>query len=377
MNDRPTRSRRDVLRYATACAACALTGDGGSRSTRVAARGPAAGAASEPRPRDAFGGVLNALQRFPLVALGEDHQLQEWHDFVTALLFRPELPDLITDVVVEFGNALHQDVADRFVVEDRPVADAELRRIWRQTIGGGVLWDAPVYAQFFRSVRAVNWMRLPSRRLRVVLGDPPFDHAKARGAADRPGVLATANGRDRHFAAVVKKEVLDKGRRALLLAGTGHVLRGGRVAGHANAVTLLEGEYPGRVFVIVPLRVARPAGHGDGDSDRWRAVARWPRPALAALPGTWLGDTEGYGRNAPTAPGARLGAQADAVLFTGPDEVLTRSCPEPSIYETGDYPRELERLDRIMGPGGHGDAAPNVEPGRPDPRKQCAGRAGS
>jgi hypothetical protein len=79
----------------------------------------------------------------------------------------------LTDIVVEFGNALHQDIADRFILEGKPVADADLQKIWRHTIGGNVLWDAPVYAQFFRSVRAVNALRPPKQRLRVLLGDPP------------------------------------------------------------------------------------------------------------------------------------------------------------------------------------------------------------
>jgi hypothetical protein len=366
MSGRKLPSRRDALRHGTAGVVCTLAAAAAPRLACATAGGPAAEDTAEMRPQDAFRSVLDAMKRFPLVAIGEDHQLQEWHDFITALLFRPELSDAITDVVVEFGNALYQDVADRFVVEDQPVADGELQRMWRFTIGGGVLWDAPVYAQFFRSVRAVNWMRSRTRRLRVLLGDPPFDHRKVRGTADRDYVLSTASQRDEHYGAVVRKEVLEKGRRALLLAGTGHVLRGGRVRGHSNAVSLLEQSHPGRTFVIVPVRASLRADGEGGKPNRRSAIARWPRPSIAALAGTWLGDTDYRATGAPGTAGARPDAKADAVLFLGPDEVLTRSCAEPSIFQVGDYRAELERLSKITGLRDPGDPTPAGQPG---PRK--------
>src|SRR5262245_36978956 len=81
------------------------------------------------QPLDPFRTVLDAFDRVPLVALGEHHQLQEFHDFLTALAFHPELPAKVNDVVVEFGNALYRDAADRFVVGGEPVANAELAPI--------------------------------------------------------------------------------------------------------------------------------------------------------------------------------------------------------------------------------------------------------
>ena len=119
------------------------------------------------KPLDAVQTMFTVLGQFPLVALAERHTLQEWHDFVTALLFHPDLPGKITDIVVEFGNSRYQDLADRFVLECRPVANVELRQIWRQI--GDPSWNAPVYEQFFHTVRAINWMQPPTRRIRVLL----------------------------------------------------------------------------------------------------------------------------------------------------------------------------------------------------------------
>ena len=113
-------------------------------------------AGSELERLDPYDVVLDALDTHQLVALGEFHLCQEYHDFLQALLLHPELPAKLDDIVVEFGNALYQDVADRFLLELEPVSDIELSQIWRNTIGGRTYWDAPVYEQFFRTVRAVN-----------------------------------------------------------------------------------------------------------------------------------------------------------------------------------------------------------------------------
>lgn len=181
---------------------------------------------ADPRAVNARDCIIDAFKQFPIVAIGERHCIQEVHDFFTALLFDRELPDLLTDIVVEFGNAQHQDYADRFILENLPLSKAELQQLWRYTIGGGVLWDAPVYEQFFLTVHAINWMRPPHKRLRVLLGDPPCDPARIQEKSAKTYVQNLEKERDKHYAEIVEREVLNKGRRALLIAGSGHLLRG-------------------------------------------------------------------------------------------------------------------------------------------------------
>ena len=196
--------------------------------------------------------MLDATERYPLVALGEHHRLQEFHDLLAALLLDPGLPDKVDDVVVEFGNALYQEVADRFLLELEPVANAELSQIWRNTIGGRVSWDAPVYEHFFRTVRAVNWRLMPERRVRVLLGDPAVDFGQIQGAADRDKV-PTEKSRDPFYAGVVEREVMAKGRRALLIAGFPHLRRGLHPTddpSQPNLATLLTQQHPGSLFVV-------------------------------------------------------------------------------------------------------------------------------
>ena len=123
--------------------------------------------------------VLAAFGTSRLVGLAEAHQLQEHHDLLQTLISHPRLPGVVDDVVVEFGNALYQDTIDAFVLDGQPVADADLRLVWRNTTESPLMtWDAPVYQQFFRRLRAVNWTLPPGKRIRVLLGDPPVDWSK-------------------------------------------------------------------------------------------------------------------------------------------------------------------------------------------------------
>jgi hypothetical protein len=169
----PGLSRRGFLTASAATAA-------GLGAAGLAAPGAAAAASVTPGSPDLFSSslseaVLAAFRTSRLVGLGEAHGLQEHHDLLQTLISDPRLPGVIDDIVVEFGNTLYQDTIDRFVLDGQPVADADLRLVWRNTLSPLETWDELVYEQFFRRVRAGNWTLPPGQRIRVLLGDPPID----------------------------------------------------------------------------------------------------------------------------------------------------------------------------------------------------------
>jgi hypothetical protein len=333
-------SRRGLLQ-ATAALAVAPAG--------LSAAAPATPPAEVPlQPLAALRTILDAFDRYPLVALGEHHQLQEFHDVVTALVFHPEFPARVNDIVVEFGNALYQEVADRFVVGGELVANAELEPVWRNTIGGGVYWDAPVYGQFFRNVRAVNWMLPPEQRVRVLLGDPPVDFDALESGAGQDAV-PTEDERDPFYAGVVEREVLAKGRKALLIAGGAHLRRGLHPTDNpsqSNAASLLAQQHPGALFAaeVLPLN---PGWAPDDVRQRVQTeCATWPRPSLAHLAGTWLGAQPMPYRALD--PASNYEDQVDAVLWLGLDAELTASRADPAIYQCGDYAAELRQRGEVL-----------------------------
>jgi hypothetical protein len=304
-------------------------------------------AGAELEPLDAFQALTEATERYPLVAIGEYHMMQEWHDFMGGLLRRPDFAANLDDIVVEFGNARYQAVADRFLLALQPVARSKLARIWRSTIGGGVYWDAPVYEQFFRTVRSVNWGLPRQSRIRVLLGDPPVDFSRIRTTADRHRLPAKGS-RETFFASVVERKVLDEDRRALLIIGDDHLFRGEAANDdprQANVGTLLTLRHPGQLFVVASLPFNVPGGEV---VHRWveQSLRSWPRPSLALLRGTWLGEQHVTYR--ALEPGLVYSDWADAVLWFGPESTLTSSQADPAIYASGAYAAELARRSRVL-----------------------------
>ena len=342
-------SRRHFILYSTATVATAatITQTMLSKPALAQVKGPLENTTS-PKPLKAVQSILALLDQYPLVALSEAHQLQEEHDFIDTLLHDPRLPYAINAIVVEFGNALYQNIADDFV-SGKPVANKDLRQIWRNTVitGGNPVWDAPVYEQFFRNVRAINHSLPPEKHIRVLLGDPPIDWTTVQ-SIDNYAQFATQ--RDAHYASVVEQEILQKGLRALLIAGNGHFLRGLRTEGDPrqpsstwpfNAGTLLNQKYPGKLFIINILMLAPT------EQDRVsQLVAHWDAPDIAHIANTWLGDepVPASDRNAATTQSA----MSDAIIYFGGTDALTASRADPSLYQGGDYAAELLRRGNLL-----------------------------
>lgn len=307
----------------------------------------------DPVPEEPIEGIVRAFERAPLVALGEAHGVREQADLIGQLLGAPSFSDHVDTVVVEFGNALYQPEIDRYTA-GQDVDRDDLQHVWREVIGGihSRVIESPIYERFFTTVREYNRGRSPGRRLRVLLGDPPFD----RGAKSRDERLwSLIEQRDEHFAEVVQREVLARGRRALLIAGSGHFSRLSDLPPpRRNVVQIIEEHHPGSTVVIVPhflfpdVREARSR-----DSALLEArLSGWPVPSLAFLDGTWLGDVDAtllFGETAhrfepdgrvtvvdtpflspdgQTVAGVTLADIADAYLYLGPTDTLSLVGPQ-------------------------------------------------
>ena len=296
----------------------------------------------EPVVRPGVAAVAEAFADYHLVALGEAHRNQQIHDFIVMLVRDRRLLPSGGDIVVEFGNARYQAVMDRYIAGD-PVATVDVEQVWRDAMNI-LVWDAPVYARFFATVRSVNQTRPAPTRLRVLLADPPIDWSTIH---DQASWERFVDIRDTHAADVIEREVLAKGHRALLIFGGGHVEREKAFDAFgppkhprlANLAELLEAHHPGATLLVWP----HMAGWMTSELDP--RLARWPRPALARLKGTWLGAAH----VGPPLGTPRLEDLADAFLYLGPTTSLTNSKPSPEIYRDTAYLRELLRRNAIQG----------------------------
>ena len=305
------------------------------------------GAARPASPSRAFAdAVLEGLRNHRLVAIGAADELQEHYDALTALLFDPRVRGMVDAIVVEWGNPFYQDTIDRFVA-GHPVADAELRAVWRNTTQSPVAtWDGSVYEQFYRMVRAINWRLSPHRRIRVLLGDSPIDWSRITTASQ----LRSVPDRDAFVTSLVRRQVLDKGKRALLCYGMTGLFHD---AGLTGAIERHTGK---RIYVIADL-VAAAGSRGGAVAAR---LARYRRDSVIPTAGSWLGraDASLFVNQVSRSPsgqhrnpfcGAPLAKLIDAGLYLGRPQDLTRSLPDPDIYFDPTYWQELQRRNALLG----------------------------
>jgi hypothetical protein len=304
-------SRRGLLAGAAATAGVAAVGTGS-----------AAGGTTGQGLADA---VVAAFRRHRIVAVGEVHGQQEHHDALLTLLLDPRLPGVVDDIVVEFGNALYQPTIDRFVAGPA-VEDRDLRLVWRNTTQSPVAtWDAPMYEQFYRAVRAANWPLPEAAKLRVLLGDPPLDWSRVRNQDD-----VASLDRDGHLASVVRTQVLDRGRRALICYGSNHLKHTPPGAQGGGGLAQVERETGERAYVILS------GGHP--------RLASSPRRRVLPAAGTWLASADtGEFTYFPGDCGIPFGAVADALLYLGPVAAQTQSLWNPATYLDPTYWAELQR----------------------------------
>jgi hypothetical protein len=352
--DNVNLTRKDFLKLATIAFGVSAVG--------IAAGGSAAsgsdGGHDELRPVNGIRAVLNAMDRYPLLGIGDNHMCEQSHVFLRSLVQYRAVQDKINDIVVEFGNALYQDTADRFFLDLGTVDYADIATMWRNTIGGRVYWDAPVYEQFYRTVRSINEKLPRERRIRVVLGDVDIDWSQIRSVADA-GKLPPGDRRETFYAEVVEREVLAKERRALLVVGGNHLRRGIHTGpsdmsppldpNQPSAGTLLANRHPRSLFVILPYTAVSAAIHSlpPGIPERLaQTLASWTAPSIATLAKTWLGPQTMSDRALD--PNSTFQDQADAILWLGPDEALTCARADPALYRSGDYAAELQRRSEVL-----------------------------
>jgi Haem-binding uptake, Tiki superfamily, ChaN len=302
-------------------------------------------------PRDARRELLKAWEQHRIVAVSEAaHRSVEDKDFLLTVIRDAEFSQRVNDIVVEFGNARLQPVLDRYMA-GAAVSRAELRQVWGDTTVVNGMWDAPVYEQFFAAVRDHNQTLPANRRLRVIACDPPIDWQRVKTIEDAAPFLS----RDPFCASVLEREVIAKGRRALLIMGDMHVSRrhptGRRVE---NVVNLIEAKHPGAVFVALTY-----AGQYKDSAAIEEQLGGGPIPSVSLLRtspiGKWLAAPPKPLTRTRVGPAAAPVSEtivvtdpppfedvADALIYLGPKSTFTRSVPSEDRFS----PEEMRELDR-------------------------------
>jgi hypothetical protein len=101
----------------------------------------------DPSPRPALQYLVDAFDRYPIVALSEVHGSPETMNFITALIRHPGFAGKVSDIVVEFGSGRYQTVMDRYIAGG-DVREDELKAAWENTTQVSGVWSSPIYRGF-------------------------------------------------------------------------------------------------------------------------------------------------------------------------------------------------------------------------------------
>jgi|SRR5688572_25700693 hypothetical protein len=329
----------------------------------------------DPTPVEPVAALVEAFRTHNLVALQEPHGNEQVQALLLALIRDPRLPMVAKDIVLESASARYQDVLDRYV-RGETVPDAVVRRAWEDhTVPNSLGQHA---SELIQAVRRVNATLPAGQRLRVLAGDPPIDWDHVMNPEDHRRWIEL---RDTYPADLVRRQVLDRGRRALVVYGQGHLQRAMIEANYATTswetqtvMSLVTSDPNVRVFNVFAL-----LRDGNGLPEQ---ATRWPVPSLATVRGTNLGarDFATYqqplgGQRVAVRDGTfvpvpkdrwrvvPLEQQFDALLYLGPPSAFTFVSVPRALCQDGTAlaqrlgrmarssvpPVEAERLKRACG----------------------------
>lgn len=295
--------------------------------------------------------ILTAFQTHSLVGMhndegGDNHDLAQQQDFYAALVRDPRFARNVGNVVVEFGDAIHQNLIDRYVNgEDVPYT--ELRKVWTDTVG----WTPPPfnlgYVNLFAQIRATNLSLPASQRIRVWLGEPPVDWSKVKKPEDVvPSGENIMSLRDNYVAGLIEREIFSRGRKALVIYGNFHfstdpaVLN--QIPGYSSMGAQIERKHPGAIFNV---ETYTGLANRTCNAEFERNKAKLATPVLVTEAGGNISSDPSFRRRCVLIEAAKI----DALLYLGPASSLTSSPLMPDAYLDGAYMKELQRRWKIMG----------------------------
>jgi len=185
------------------------------------------------------GALISVYDQFDVVALGEHHDRRIDSDLRIALVRHPDFAKKVRTIVVEWGSTSEQTTLDRYIRGEN-VSKAQFEQVWKKLSPGNIgdlVSENSIYTDFFAAVREVN-SRLPAAaRIRVFGGDPG------------PG-----GSRDSAAVSILNAQALQKRGKGLVIYGAGHFWRAApRDFGFVGLVRMLDMNYPGRTFAVIPV----------------------------------------------------------------------------------------------------------------------------
>jgi hypothetical protein len=275
--------------------------------------------------------VASAFDTHQFVFIGSTHGGKKSHDFLLCVLSRPSFQRRATDILVEWGNPVHQALVDRYLIKLDPLPISSLKPVWFDTDAPKLWGRLPLIPEFYEAVRSINSQLDPPRRIRVIGGCEPIDWSTVKTAAD----VAMYPFKNNWAAHVITEHFApDPARRLLVVYGEAHIYHDG-----GNMMNRLYASIDrGALFVVTTIdapredvahlaRLGDPARPFYASSRRFPSAGPYPRALF-------------YVRDKP------LAQHADAVVYLGPE-------PDPDLSNQMELTQaeksEVDRRDSIKG----------------------------
>lgn len=305
--------------------------------------------------------LIDKFRNADIVLLGEDHAVKQSVAFVMNAI--PSLYAAgVTNLVMEFGADEDQALLDRLVTA--PAYDAETAR--QLMFNYNVMWSWRDYRDLYRAVWAFN-RTLPK-------GKPPFRIVNMSYVFDWSGFSGTRTPEtlrqvfprgmvDQFRAERIAREVLDKGRKALVLTGTLHAFTrfaagqtqsdgDGFCQRTANALgNRLHAAYGTRIANVMlhqslpalPGRRAPFEQPGDGAVERIMRL-NGDRPVGFDLRGAAMGSIRDYSHYGICERDFTLADLFDGYIFLAPFKELRAATPDAGFVDEANLARAIEQF---------------------------------
>jgi len=271
--------------------------------------------------------VASQFDTHQFVFMGSTHGWKKQHDFQLCLLSRPAFQQRVTDVMVEWGNPVYQDLVDRYLLELEPIPIDSLAPVWINTDAPDLWGRLTLMPAFYEAVRAINERLQPARRIRVIGGNEPIDWSKVQTQED----VARYPFKSNWAAHVIMEHYApDQSRKLFVIYGEGHVNRRGALTAEARQKVSLD-----QWFM---LGIIRERG-ADGD-----LITRLGDPAQPFYAGTAkLLTAPPYPRDLGIARQAPLESVMNAVVYLGPEPDRSMSnAAELTPAQRGEVARHIQ-----------------------------------
>lgn len=305
--------------------------------------------------------LIDKFRNADIVLLGEDHAVKQSVAFVMNAI--PSLYAAgVTNLVMEFGADEDQALLDRLVTA--PAYDAETAR--QLMFNYNVMWSWRDYRDLYRAVWAFN-RTLPK-------GKPPFRIVNMSYVFDWSGFSGTRTPEtlrqvfprgmvDQFRAERIAREVLDKGRKALVLTGTLHAFTrfaagqtqsdgDGFCQRTVNALgNRLHAAYGTRIANVMlhqslpalPGRRAPFEQPGDGAVERIMRL-NGDRPVGFDLRGAPMGSIRDYSHYGICDRDFTLADLFDGYIFLAPFKELRAATPDAGFVDEANLARAIEQF---------------------------------